>query len=139
MKRQDVARALEALDKVGLGGFEQRRISEALRLTPSSFNIGAPTPAISVVPSKRRGVTPPVTAALHQQAIPWVAALLDTSNPHPHALFCTLRPCDLNAWLRARLRGTRDADATWHGFRRGCATLLWLIWALLRQQLTRIH
>ena len=28
MKRQDVARALEALDKVGLGGFEQRRISE---------------------------------------------------------------------------------------------------------------
>ena len=85
----------------------------------------ARAPRVRVTPSKRRGDALPVTEALHHQATPWAQLLCNAAHPNSLVPFCTLPPAELNSWLRSRLRGTRDADASWHGFRRGCATYMW--------------
>ncbi len=107
-----------------LSYFHALRISEVLRLSPSSFTLSVSPPLVRIVPSKTRDALP-VTAVLHPQAVAWARRLCVYAASGGALPFCTLEPRELNAWLRYRLRGTRDADATWHGFRRGCATYLW--------------
>eukprot|EP00664_Eupelagonemidae_sp_cell27_P007995 gene7995-1544_t len=108
-----------------LSYFHALRISEALRLAPAHFNLAASPPFVRVTLNKHHNNAVAVTEALHPQGLPWARQLCAAAPPGSVVPFCTLLPQDLNGWLRARLRGSRDADATWHGFRRGCATYTW--------------
>lgn len=96
------------------------RISEALRLAPA--HVSADFSSVTVAPSKNHARPLPVPAP--PGADVWLRALVSASETPPNIPFFGGRPKDLNAGLRDLLSGTPDADATWHGLRRGRATFL---------------
>eukprot|EP00662_Eupelagonemidae_sp_cell21_P026022 gene26022-21038_t len=103
------------------------RVSETCRVDASHFDWRAASPTLTIHPSKGRHgprVPDPVRTTLHPQAVPFGRTLCGLQERYPALLSVKPTAPALNAWLHQRLRRTRDAGATWHSFRRGCATLL---------------
>ncbi len=99
------------------------RVSETCRVRATDFDWSAVPPTVTIHPSKGRAGPrrpEPVCTPLQPAAVPYARAFCQLQrNPGPQPTAASL-----NAWLRERVRRTRDAGATWHSFRRGCATFM---------------